>query len=209
MPRRNSEAGSGTGGGVASSAYQRTVSNQDPSLKALPVSGGPSTAFVTTQGKNVDESHFSPDGRWIAYNSNDAGVWQVYVAPFPANGQRWQVSANGGVDARWRGDGRELFYLSVAGEMMSVDIGTSVERIDASAPRRIFDAQVDINARMDHCAVTADGRRFLLKRPLERGSRNPWTVVLNWTKLLPQVALSSDAVPRASPNESSLVRSVE
>ena len=108
--------------------------NQDPSLKALPVSGGPSTAFVTTQGKNVDESHFSPDGRWIAYNSNDSGVWQVYVAPFPATGQRWQISANGGVDARWRGDGKELFYLSFAAEMMSVEIGTSEDSLTHQRP---------------------------------------------------------------------------
>ena len=159
--------------------------NSDPALKAVPVAGGAPFAFVETSRASVDESHFSPDGKWIAYNSNDSGTWQVYVAPFPATGQRWQVSAGGGVEGRWRADGKELYYLTLDGQMMAVDVNAS-SRFEAGAPRELFDARITINPRADHYAVARDGQRFLLKRQVERSSRDPWTVVINWPKLLPR-----------------------
>jgi Tol biopolymer transport system component len=161
--------------------------NRDPALMAVPVDGGKPFAFVETNGNNVDESHFSHDGKWIAYNSNDSGTWQVYVAPFPPTGQRWQVSSTGGVDPRWRRDGRELYYLSLDGQMTAVEVDTSLtDRFEAGPPQLLFDARLNINPRADHYAVTGTGERFLLKRPVGRGSREPWTVVLNWPRLLAQ-----------------------
>jgi serine/threonine protein kinase/Tol biopolymer transport system component len=158
--------------------------NSDPLLLVVPTTGGKSVPFVRTDGKNVDESHFSPDGKWVAYNSNESGTWQVYVAPFPPTGERWQVSANGGVEGRWRADGRELFFLSPDGEMMSVEVGVG-ERFQAGGPQRLFDARVSINPRADHFAVTRDGQRFLIKRDVGRAERDPWTVIVNWPQLLP------------------------
>jgi hypothetical protein len=131
---------------------------------ALPTAGEikPFT-FLQTKSANVDESHFSPDSKWIACNTNESGVWQVYVAPWPATGERWQVSSSGGAEARWRGDGRELYYLSLDGVMMAVDVSYS-PRLTLSAPRRLFDAGVLVNPRQNHYAVSRDGQRFLLKR---------------------------------------------
>ncbi len=81
------------------------------------------------------------------------------------------------------GDGKELFYLSLDGEMTAVDVKIA-SGFDAGAPHPLFDARLNINARADHYAVSRDGQRFLLRRPVERGPRDPWTVVMNWTGLL-------------------------
>lgn len=157
--------------------------NADPALMALPLEGEVKPfAFLQTARANVDESHFSPDSKWIAYNTNESGEWQVYVAPWPATGERWQVSAKGGADARWRGDGRELYFLSLDGTMMVVDVALT-PRLTLSAPRPLFEAGVIVNPRQDHYAVSRDGQRFLLKRPVSDG-RFPLTVVLNWKQAL-------------------------
>jgi hypothetical protein len=106
----------------------------------------------------------------------------VYVAPFPT-GARVQVSANGGVEGRWRGDGQELYFLSLEGEMMSVAIRPGT-RLEFGAPQRMFDSRVTLNPRADHYAVTRDGQRFLLKHDVSRSERDPWTVIVNWPQLL-------------------------
>lgn len=67
--------------------------------------------------------------------------------------------------------------------MMAVDVGPS-DRFEAGAPRLLFDARISINPRADHYAVTRDGQRFLLKRPLGRGTRDPWAIIVNWPRLL-------------------------
>jgi len=75
--------------------------NRDPALMALPMTGERKPfPYVQTMGANLDESHFSPDSKWIGYSSNESGIWQVYLAPFPATGERWQISADGGVEVR-------------------------------------------------------------------------------------------------------------
>jgi len=76
----------------------------------------------------VRNAQFSPDGRWVAYSSNETGNWEVYVSPFPSGTSKWQVSSGGG-EPRWRRDGKELFYLSAEGKMMAVPVrlGTSFE----------------------------------------------------------------------------------
>jgi Tol biopolymer transport system component len=81
---------------------------------------------------------FSPDGRWIAYQSADQGRFEVYVQTFPASGGKWQISTNGGQQPWWRSDGKELYYLSADGKLMAVEVkpGGSFE---ASAPRALFD----------------------------------------------------------------------
>ena len=73
-----------------------------------------------------DKSHarVSPDGRFVAYSTNESGIYQIVVQTFPgANGGKWQISADGGVEPKWRRDGRELYYLALDGKLMSVSIG--------------------------------------------------------------------------------------
>ena len=126
----------------------------------------------------MDEFRLSPDERWIAYNSLESGRWEVYVASFPSFGGKRQVSSGGGCQAHWRKDGKELFYLSLQGKLMAVDVATG-PLFEAGAPRELFQTPILVNPLIDQYAVTGDGRRFILGTPL--GEEEPITVMLNWT----------------------------
>ena len=121
---------------------------------------------------------FSPDGRWIAYWSDDQGKLEVYVQPFPATGDKWQISTNGGESPVWRSDGKELYYISADQKLMAVEVkpGGSFE---ASAPRVLFNlAPVRASGGF---TVTAAGDRFLFVTEPEEAASLQFTVVTNWT----------------------------
>ena len=84
-----------------------------------------------------DEVHVSPDGRWVAFNADESGRWEVYVAAFPAFTSKRQISSAGGVQPQWRADGRELFYLAPDGSMMSVRVDAR-SGFTVSPPSRLF-----------------------------------------------------------------------
>ena len=124
---------------------------------------------------------FSPDGRWIAYTSNEGGQADVYLQPFPRPGAKVQVSRDGGSHPVWRADGRELFYLGPDGTMMSVTLGDE-PALDGGLPRVLFHANVWTHTYNQVYAVTKDGQRFLVTATPQpsRGAAR-LTVVLNWT----------------------------
>jgi eukaryotic-like serine/threonine-protein kinase len=107
-----------------------------------------------------DELHLSPDGRWVAFNSDESGRWEVYVASFPGFTSKQQLSARGGVQPQWRADGREHFYLAPDGTMMSVGVEPGRELV-ARAPSALFPTRMDPNPGLPQYGVTADGKRFL------------------------------------------------
>jgi Tol biopolymer transport system component len=120
---------------------------------------------------------FSPDMKWIAYDSTESGRRDVWIQPFPPTGDRWQVSTTGGISPRWRGDGRELFYVGADGMMMAVSIGSgSAPVIGAATP--LF--QTLRREGTPGFAVSADGQRFLLTVPPSGSDVTPITVRLNW-----------------------------
>ena len=126
----------------------------------------------------VDETQVSPDGRWVAYNANESGTWEVYVARFPAFTSRRRVSTAGGVQPMWRRDGKELFYLAPDAAMMSVAIDAGAE-LTVQRPVKLFDTGISPNANMSQYGVTPDGQRFLgLNRDVPE--RETLTVLLNW-----------------------------
>jgi hypothetical protein len=123
---------------------------------------------------------FSPDGRWIAYTSNEGGQPNVYVQPFAGPGAISQVSRDSGSHPVWRADGRELFYLGVDQTMMAVPIGERGS-FDAGLPQALFPARAVLGSNQAY-AVTKDGQRFLVNaRSAPPSSVAPLTVVLNWT----------------------------
>ena len=127
------------------------------------------------------QSQISPDGRWVAYTSNESGRLEVYVGAFPVPNGKWQISSDGGADPRWRGDGRELFYISTDGRMMAVDVAAR-PAFAAGVPRPLFEINVmDLwqDAR-NHYDVSRDGARFLVASPVENTKRLPLTMVVNW-----------------------------
>ena len=121
---------------------------------------------------------FSPDGRWIAYTSNEGGQPNVYVQPFPEAGGKYQVSRDGGSRPVWRADGKEMFYLGLDRTLMAVPIETTGQ-FEAGGPQVLFrTGAIPFNTAAVY-AATKDGKRFLVSsRPQQ--SEAPLTVVVNW-----------------------------
>jgi Tol biopolymer transport system component len=129
---------------------------------------------------NESGAVFSPDGRWIAYLSDESGADEIYVQRFPAGNDRQQVSVGGGTQARWRGDGRELFYISPDRKVMAVDIQTDA-RLEAGKPHALFATRILplVEAR-NHYDVSADGQRFVINSRRAEDALLPITVVSGW-----------------------------
>jgi hypothetical protein len=127
----------------------------------------------------------SPDGRWIAYVSNETGSNQIFIQPIPEvmggpkERGKWQISNDGGTGPRWRKDSKELFFAQPDGKIMSVDIAVNGNALQASQPKILF---TTLGARPSF-DVTPDGQRFLVAEP-EKNSEPPFTVILNWEALL-------------------------
>ena len=129
----------------------------------------------------------SPDGKWLAYQSDQSGRNEVYVQQFDglSNGtkRRWMVSKNGGLP-RWRSDNNELFYMTPDGRMMSVSIRLGADGgIESGAPQELFQTR-PVPKTWNLYDVSPDGQRFLLNVPLEWTSSAPITVITNWTEKL-------------------------
>jgi Tol biopolymer transport system component len=153
-------------------------------LWVLPLErGAERIAFADTESLEVDGA-FSPNGDWIAYTSDESGELQVYVRRLPGSGGKLQVSTTVGGMARWRGDGRELFYVALDGKLMAVPLQGVAGRdaLQALEPVPLFDARVgapyQINSRQQYM-VAPDGKRFLLNAITEEVAP-PITVVVNW-----------------------------
>jgi len=146
----------------------------------LPTSGDRKPVpFLKTQFSELMPV-FSPDGRFLAYQSNESGRMEVYVQGFPGPGGKWQISTSGGVEPHWRADGKELYYRAPGQKMMAVDVLTGGSGMTAGAPRLLFQGRFDLGIARNRYLPTADGRRFLTVAPLGREAMTPTTVVLNW-----------------------------
>ena len=116
---------------------------------------------------NEINGQLSPDSHWMAYTSDETGQREVYVRPFPAGEGRQKISIQGGEQPRWRGDGKELFFLGADGNMMAVAVKSAPgakPSFDAGTPRPLFEAHLAqvFNDTLFEYDVTADGERFLL-----------------------------------------------
>ena len=134
--------------------------------------------FLGLPGDQIN-GNFSPDGRFLAYTSNESGRFQVYVQTFPLSIRKWQVSTDGGYEPRWRGDGREIYYLSEDRKLMAVPVGAGPS---FAVPKMLFQTQVPegVTSRRTHYVPSRDGQRFLINAQSGDASPNPITVVLNW-----------------------------
>jgi Tol biopolymer transport system component len=132
-------------------------------------------------GPPSDQLHanFSPDGRLVAYTSNESGRFQVYVQTFPLSDRKWQVSTDGGYEPRWRSDGREIYYLSEDRKLMAVAVGAGPS---FAVPKTLFQTRVPegVTSRRTHYVPSHDGQRFLVNTQSLDASPGPITVVLNW-----------------------------
>jgi eukaryotic-like serine/threonine-protein kinase len=129
------------------------------------------------------QPRLSADGRWLAFTSNSTGKNEVYVARFPAGTGRTRVSASGGSEPRWRGDGKELFYIAADGQLMAVETATAGE-FRALNTRPLFKTRLRRASEGPLYDVTSDGQRFMLITGAEAGGSSNIEMVLNWPGLL-------------------------
>jgi eukaryotic-like serine/threonine-protein kinase len=141
---------------------------------------GKFTPFLATNASETN-GQISPDGKWVAYASNESGDWEVYVTTFPNAAGKWQVSRGGGSEPRWRGDGKEIFYIGPKGTITAVPVNEE-GTFSAGNPTPLFQshgrAQISSTDLFTY-DVTKDGQRFLMNRYFKPQSIAPLKIILN------------------------------
>jgi serine/threonine protein kinase/Tol biopolymer transport system component len=167
-------------------AFTKTSQTTGFDIWTWPTSGNAPPQVAVHTGLNAIHGRLSPNGRWMAYASDESGELQVYVQPFPATGEKRQISNDGGSEPRWRRDGKELFYIASSKKLMSVVIPDTVA-FNAGVPAPLFDVRVPLtgNAYRVNYTVSANGDRFLVNTsvPAEPPRIN---LILNLPALLPR-----------------------
>ena len=160
--------------------------NKVRSLWVLPVQGERKPfPYLATPVQGESGGYFSPDSRWIAYESEETGRQDIFVQDFPARAAKFQVSTAGGVEPRWRRDGRELFYLGTDGRLMSVSVDFA-PALKLGVPKALFHTPL-MNLPVPsqrRFGVSPDGQRFLMSIPLLGSTAAPVTVSVNWPSLV-------------------------
>jgi len=158
-------------------------------VSMLALDGPPQSKPIVQTPFSEYGAQISPDGRWMAYQSNESGQFQIYVRPFPnVDSGRWQVSTSGGTRARWARDGRELFYLDGDGTLTSVAVRADGATFSASNPTKVFEKKYYAGFNLGAYDVSTDGQRFLMikdDRPADQAAASAnLVVVLNWIEEL-------------------------
>jgi Tol biopolymer transport system component len=159
--------------------YVRETST-GPHLELVSVGGGKPAPFLSGQGHKTN-AQISPDGKWVAYASDESGDWEIYVTTFPGAAGKWQISRGGGTEPRWRADGKEIFYLAPGGMLTAVPVSVA-DTFSSGTPASLFQfhgrAPVSSTDTFSY-DVTRDGKRFLVNRYVKPESITPLTIVLN------------------------------
>jgi Tol biopolymer transport system component len=166
--------------------YQQQADKTGWDIWVMPLDGARKPVPYLQTPSNEIQSQLSPDGRWMAYTSDNSGRLDVYVQSYPPGGPRVLVSSNGGSDPHWRRDGKELFYVAADHHLMAVSVKL--------APTFAYDIPVPLFATAltdpnpvtypSQYDVSADGQRFLIKVPVDQANSAPINIILNWTAVL-------------------------
>ena len=157
--------------------YSKRKKDRDD-LWILPLTGDrkPRPFLATPALERIGQ--FSPNGRYVAYQSDETGRFEIYVATFPGAGNRWPISQNGGVEPRWSRDGTELFYFSPDNRLMAARVKTDGATFDVGVIQPLFQARIlGLTYRY---SVANDGKRFLVVAGLPQ-DLSPITILTNWT----------------------------
>ena len=159
--------------------FQNIGARTGSDVYVLPMTGDDHKPQVVLQTPYIEQrACFSPDGHWIAYQSNESGRNEVYVASFQGAAGKWQISTRGGSDPCWSRDGRELFYLTLDQALMTVPV-TSTPTFQPGTPQELFRLRVEASGRRNVFCPAPDGQRFLFVVPVGE-TNTPMTLVLNW-----------------------------
>jgi Tol biopolymer transport system component len=162
---------------------QLLCTDQGPSrtyLVTVPMAGGERVPLLNSNA-NETNGQISSDGKWVAYASDESGAWEIYVSSFPGAAGKWQVSRAGGTEPRWRGDGKEIFYISPSGMLMAVPVNGG-SAFSSGAPASLF--QIHGRAPISSTDiftydVAKDGKRFLVNRYVKPEHVQPLTILLH------------------------------
>jgi Tol biopolymer transport system component len=164
----------------------RSGANRDAWMLAQ---GAKDPEKLTDAREPIEQVQFSPDRRWITYSTAESGRQEVFVRPVPFTGARWQISSGGGVQPTWRGDGNELYYLSLDGALHSVEVRRDPGGFQAGRPQRLFQTPLPVvSAVIEQYRPSDDGQRFLFCLPLTSVAREPLRMLVNWPAKLEQTA---------------------
>ncbi len=148
-------------------------------LMVLPLTGDRKPFVFLSTPFNEQQGVFSPDGKWIAYQSNESGTYQIYVRPFPGPGGQWQISTAGGKSVRWKADGKELYYLALDNRLMAVAVKAQGGTVVPGTPEALFQTNIVPDTFKPEYDVARDGR-FLINTQLEDASSEPIHLLMNW-----------------------------
>jgi Tol biopolymer transport system component len=160
------------------------VSGSPTDIWLLPLAGEKTPVSLVRSPADQMHANFSPDGKFIAYTSNESGRYDVYVETLPTSDRKWPISTNGGYEPRWRADGREIYYLSEDRTLMAVAVVAGA--VPFGVPRPLFQTDVHpgVNVLRTHYVPSRDGSRFLINTRSRDLAPVSITVMLNWTAAL-------------------------
>jgi Tol biopolymer transport system component len=162
-------------------AYWALTSQTRGDIWLIPTTGGEPFSFLQSEHDEL-QPEFSPDGRWIAYTSDESERYEIYVRRFdgrPATGAALRVSIDGGTHPKWRRDSKELFFLAPDHKLMAAEIRSSPS-ITAAVPKALFQTHIQSANFLTGYAVAGNGQRFLMNTPAEDAESGPVTVIVNW-----------------------------
>ena len=164
--------------------YTNNSSKAPPDVWVLPMAGDPKPFPFLNSTFHERTTTFSPDGHWVAYESDESGRSEIYVRPFPGPGGQWQVSTAGGKDPRWRPDGKELYYIASDSRLMAAPIASSGTALQPGLPTALFQPRIlgggtRFGGTRQQYDVAPDGR-FLINVSVDEGNAAPITVITNW-----------------------------
>jgi len=156
---------------------------------ALPTFGDKKEFPILNSPFNEQTPHLSPNGRWLAYNSDETGNGEIYVQSFSSDGKlgsdKKRISTNGGVYPVWRRDGNEIFFVAADGEMMGANVKPGGTEFEFEVPKPLFKTRMLAWISNFHeFDVSPDGQRFLIGTLVGDTKAPPPTVIWNWTLLL-------------------------
>jgi len=150
---------------------------------ALPLFGDRKPFRVVQSAFDSNFPALSPDGKWIAYENSESGRPEIYVTAFPSGGVKWQASTSGGVRAKWRHDGKELFFMDLADNVTACDVKTDGKTVQFGTPHLLFHGS-GVQNQQGPYTVTTDGKKFLMNSGDLKEESQPLTLVQNWASEL-------------------------
>jgi serine/threonine protein kinase/Tol biopolymer transport system component len=160
--------------------FDSGVSTGNFDLWMLPLEKGAAAVPLVKTASQEGGGRVSPDGKWVAYVSDESGEPQIYLRSFPHLGGKWQVSARGGAQPRWSRNGKEIYYLGIDGSFQVVSVQTDGSTPQIGGPVQLFTRSLNIFSMRNHYTPAPDGQRFLFTLNASNAGPVPMTVMVNW-----------------------------